>query len=89
MITKKVRITKVIVHDLMLDRERNILTYMIGNDINRKVDYDFSITLGENIMNHENNLILEDIENKEEPYWYNGVTRLFITGNYGNFIAVP
>ena len=88
MITKKVMVTTVIVHDLMYNKEKNVLTYMIGNDINRKIYYDSSQSLGENIMSHENILSLEDLESKKDPHWYTGVSRLIIAGGYGNIIPV-
>ena len=81
-------VTTVIVHDLMYNKEKNVLTYMIGNDINRKIYYDSSQSLGENIMSHENILTLEDLENKKDPHWYTGVSRLIIAGGYGNIIPV-
>lgn len=84
MITKKIIVTNIIVNSLKVDVDGNTVTYWIGNDIERVLGLDSSISLGENILKYENLLNLENSDTGKELYWYNGVTNLIITGDsYG------
>ena len=76
MITKKIIVTNIIVNSLKVDVDGNTVTYWIGNDIERVLGLDSSISLGENILKYENLLNLENSDTGKELYWYNGVTAL-------------
>lgn len=85
MITKKITVTGLIVNNLQVIKDCTVVHYWIGNDIERTLVLDRSISLSENILKYENSLNLESIEdNDKEILWYDGVTNLIVTGDsYG------
>ena len=85
MITRKARVTKVIVNNLIIDIELHKAEYWIGNNIKRSIVFDPIMTVGKAIVKYENSLNLESIEdNDKEILWYNRVTNLIVAGDsYG------
>ena len=77
MITKKIIVTGLIVNNLQVIKDCAAVHYWIGNDIERTLVLDRSISLSENILKYENLLALESVDNADkEIYWYNGLTNI-------------
>lgn len=77
MITKKIIVTGLIVNNLQVIKDCTAVHYWIGNDIERTLVIDKSISLSKNILKYENLLVLENIDDTDkEIYWYNGLTNI-------------
>ena len=82
MITKKLIVTGLIVNDLQVIKDCTAVHYWIGNDIERTLVLDRSISLSENILKYENLLALENFDNNDkEIFWYNGLTNIVCSGD--------
>lgn len=82
MITKKITVTGLIVNNLQVIKDCTAVHYWIGNDIERTLDIDCSMSLSKNILKYENLLILENIDNTDkEICWYNSLTNIVYGGD--------
>ena len=83
MITKKITVTGLIVNNLQVIKDCTAVHYWIGNDIERTLVLDRSISLSKNILKYENLLVLANIDNTDkEIYWYNSLTNIVCGGDY-------
>ncbi len=77
MITKKITVTGLIVNNLQVIKDCTAVHYWIGNDIERTLVLDQSMSLSKNILRYENLLVFENIDNTDkEIYWYNSLTNI-------------
>lgn len=85
MITKKITVTGLIVNNLQVIKDCTAVRYWIGNDVERTLVIDRSMSLSENILRYENLLVFENIDDTDkEIYWYNSLTNIVYSGDdYG------
>ena len=77
MITKKITVTGLIVNNLQVIKDCSAVRYWIGNDVERTLVIDRSMSLSENILRYENLLVLENIDNTDkEICWFNSLTNI-------------
>ena len=82
MITKKITVTGLIVNNLQVIKDCTAVHYWIGNDIERTLVLDCSMSLSKNILKYENLLVLGNIDNTDkEIYWYNSLTNIVYSGD--------
>lgn len=83
MITKKITVTGLIVNNLQVIKDCTAVHYWIGNDIERTLVLDKSMSLSKNILRYENLLVFENIDNADkEIYWYNSLINIVYSGDY-------
>lgn len=86
MITKKATVTGLIVNNLQVIKDCTAVHYWIGNNIERTLVLDSSMSLSKNILRYENLLVLESIDktnDDKEIYWYNSLTNIvYNSDNY-------